>query len=61
MIKHYNIIGGVTMTIANDKTRTMLTLKKDLKEQAQNQAKKENRSLNNLIETALIEYLRKGD
>ena len=49
------------MTIANDKTRTMLTLKKDLKEQAQNQAKKENRSLNNLIETALIEYLRKGD
>lgn len=48
------------MTISDDKTRTMLTLSKELKKQAQNQAKKENRSLNNLIETALIEYLKKG-
>ena len=48
------------MTISNDKTRTMLTLSKELKKQAQNQAKKENRSLNNLIETALMEYLKKG-
>lgn len=47
------------MTISKDKTRTMLTLRKDLKEQAQEQAKRENRSLNNLIETALIEYLKK--
>lgn len=48
------------MTISDDKTRTMLTLSKELKKQAQNQAKKENRSLNNLIETALMEYLKKG-
>lgn len=47
------------MVISNEKTRTMLTLKKELKEQAQKQAEKENRSLNNLIETALIEYLKK--
>lgn len=45
------------MTISNEKTRTVLTLRKDLKKQAQEQAKKENRSLNNLIETALIKYL----
>ena len=48
------------MTISNNKTRTMLTLNKELKKQAQEQAKKENRSLNNLIETALMEYLKKG-
>lgn len=48
------------MAISNEKTRTMLTLKKELKEQAEQQAKKENRSLNNLIETALMEYL-EGD
>lgn len=48
------------MTISSDKTRTMLTLAKELKKQAQEQAKKENRSLNNLIETALIEYLKKS-
>ncbi|RWR06753.1 hypothetical protein QNH23_06490 [Siminovitchia fortis] len=48
------------MTISSDKTRTMLTLRKDLKEQAQERAKQENRSLNNLIETALIEYLNKS-
>lgn len=45
------------MAISNDKTRTLLTLPKELKEKAQEQAKKENRSLNNLIETALIKYL----
>ena len=45
--------------ISKDKTRTMLTLTKELKEQAQEQAKKENRSLNNLIETTLIQYLKK--
>ena len=48
------------MTISDDKTRTMLTLSKELKKQAQNQAKNENRRLNNLIETALMEYLKKG-
>ena len=47
------------MTISKDKTRTAITLTKELKEQAQERAKKENRSLNNLIETALIQYLKK--
>lgn len=57
----YNIIGGDEMAISNEKTRTMLTLTKELKETAQKQANKENRSLNNLIETALIEYLKQKD
>lgn len=51
---------GDKMAISKDKTRTMLTLKKELKKQAEQQAKKENRSLNNLIETALIKYLEKS-
>jgi predicted HicB family RNase H-like nuclease len=47
------------MTISSDKTRTMLTLSKETKKAAQRQAEEENRSLNNLIETALLEYLKK--
>ena len=33
------------MTISKDKTRTMLTLKKELKEEAEKQAKKENKKV----------------
>lgn len=47
------------MTISNEKIRISLTLKKEIKETAQKQAEKENRSLNNLIETALLDYLKK--
>jgi len=45
------------MTISNDKTRTMLTVEKKLKEQLENEAKEQNRSFNNLIETILKDYL----
>ncbi|HEY9570786.1 MAG TPA: ribbon-helix-helix protein, CopG family [Metalysinibacillus sp.] len=47
------------MTISDDKTRYSLTLEKTVKEQLEKEAKKQNRSLNNLIETILKEYLAK--
>lgn len=47
------------MTISNEKTRYSLTLKKVTKELLQKKAVEENRSLNNLIETILEEYLKK--
>lgn len=43
--------------ISNEKTRYALTLEKELKAQLEEEAKKQNRSLNNLIETVLKEYL----
>jgi len=46
------------MTISNQKTRYSLTLRKDVKERLEEEAKKQNRSLNNLIETVLEEYLK---
>lgn len=45
------------MTISTSKTRTMLTLEKEVKKQLEHIAKEQNRSLNNLIETVLKEYL----
>lgn len=45
------------MTISNEKTRYNLTLEKEVKEQLETEAKKQNRSLNNLIETVLKDYL----
>ena len=45
------------MTISTNKTRTMLTLEKEVKKQLEHIAKEQNRSLNNLIETVLKEYL----
>jgi len=45
------------MTISNEKTRYSLTMEKELKEQLEKEAKNQNRSLNNLIETVLKEYL----
>lgn len=44
--------------IASNKTRYALTLEKTDKEKLEKIAKKENRSLNNLIETVLKDYLR---
>lgn len=46
------------MTISDKKTRTMLTLEKKDKEALERIAASENRSLNNLIETILKEYLK---
>jgi len=45
------------MTIGKDKTRTMLTIEKELKSQLEKVAEKENRSLNNLIITVLKDYI----
>ena len=47
------------MTISKDKIRMSLIIKKDLKEKIEKDAKKDNRSVNNLINTVLMEYLNK--
>ena len=47
------------MAISQDKTRTMLTLEKEVKRKLEQLAKEQNRSLNNLMETVLKEYLAK--
>lgn len=46
--------------IKESKTRTALTIEKELKEKLEAIAKKENRSLNNLIITILQEYVNKA-
>ncbi len=43
--------------IADNKTRYMLLIEKDLKSQLEQIAKEENRSLNNLIVTLLKNYV----
>lgn len=43
--------------ISDTKTRYALTIEKTDKEQLEKEAKKQNRSLNNLIETILKDYL----
>ena len=43
--------------ISNSKTRYALTLEKELKAKLEKEAKSQNRSLNNLIETILKDYL----
>lgn len=45
------------MTIGNDKTRIVLTVTKELKERLEEQAKKENRTVANLLNTIAIKYL----
>ena len=45
------------MAISDEKTRYSLTLEKTDKEKLEQLAKEQNRSLNNLIETVLKEYL----
>ena len=49
------------MAIAEDKTRYLLTIKKETKRQLEKEAVKENRSLNNLIQTILEEHLKKPE
>lgn len=44
--------------IASNKTRTNITIEKDLKAQLEEQAKKEGRSFNNLIINILKEYMK---
>ncbi|WP_222590905.1 hypothetical protein [Bacillus cereus] len=43
--------------ISANKTRYALTIEKCLKEKLEQEAKEQNRSLNNLIETILKEYI----
>lgn len=45
------------MAIGTDKTRIIVTVTKDLKEQLDIQAKKENRTVANLMNTIAIKYL----
>lgn len=47
------------MSISEEKTRTLLTIKKTMKSELEKKAKEQNRSLNNLIETILNDYLKK--
>lgn len=49
------------MTISSQNTRISLTISKELKEKLQLIAKKENRTLNNLIITALLDYSKKEE
>ncbi|HHT7063043.1 TPA: ribbon-helix-helix protein, CopG family [Bacillus cereus] len=45
------------MAISKDKTRYALSIEKEVKEKLEQEAKEQNRSLNNLIETILKNYL----
>ena len=44
--------------IASNKTRTNITIEKELKAQLEEQARKEGRSFNNLIVNILKEYMK---
>lgn len=45
------------MPISKDNTRTLITISKELKAKLEEQAKKENRSMNNLIISILTNYI----
>ncbi|MCD3276681.1 ribbon-helix-helix domain-containing protein [Clostridium botulinum] len=47
------------MTISKDKTRTQITIEKDLKKQLEQLAKEQNRSFNNLVITILKDFMSK--
>lgn len=47
-----------TGQIASNKTRTNITIEKELKAQLEEQAKKEGRSFNNLVINILREYMK---
>jgi predicted HicB family RNase H-like nuclease len=46
------------MTISKDKTRTQLTISKELKRQLEEVAKTQNRSFNNLVVTVLSDFIK---
>ena len=48
----------VTGQIASNKTRTNITIEKELKAQLEEQARKEGRSFNNLVINILKEYMK---
>lgn len=45
------------MAIGNDKTRIIVTVTKEFKEKLEEQAKKENRTVANLMNTIAMKYL----
>lgn len=45
------------MTIGKDKTRTNITIEKDLKKELEDIAKNQNRSFNNLVITILKDFV----
>ena len=45
------------MAISEDKTRTNITIENTLKKQLEEEAKKQNRSFNNLVITILKKYI----
>lgn len=47
------------MVVSEKKTRTLITLTKEDKAKLELMAKNQNRSFSNLVETVLIEYLKK--
>jgi fructose-1,6-bisphosphatase/sedoheptulose 1,7-bisphosphatase-like protein len=51
------LLGGEFMTINKNKTRTLITIEKELKYNLEMIAKSKNRSFNNLIITILKEYV----
>ena len=48
------------MTISKDKTRTNITISKELKKQLEEIAKNDNRSFNNLVITILDNYAKQS-
>lgn len=45
------------MPISENNTRIIVTISKELKQALEQQAKKDNRSVNNLIATVLLNYI----
>lgn len=45
------------MSISKDNTRTLITISKVLKKELEDQAKLDNRSMNNLVNTILKDYM----
>ena len=50
----------MSATVSDNNTRLTFTISKELKSQIEDCAKKENRSVSNLINVILQEYVRKG-
>jgi predicted HicB family RNase H-like nuclease len=48
------------MAIGKDKTRTNITISKELKKELENIAKEQNRSFNNLVITILNNYIKQS-
>lgn len=47
------------MSVSDENTRTLITLKKEEKEELEKIAKEQNRSFSNLVQTILKDYLKK--